>query len=203
MASADIQHNYVPNEIVRDDGVSQTSAFQAEVAQLISIIITTFYSNKEIFLLELISNGSVVLDKIKYEPLIDPTKLDSCKELDINIIPDKNNKKLHIIDTSICMTKGDIVNNLGTIARSGTRVIMDALQSGADIGMIGPFGVCFYSAYLIADKISVVSKHNDDEQYIWESSAGRNFTVRQGTTSERLGRGTKITLWLKEDQLKE
>ncbi|KAI0987483.1 hypothetical protein GJ496_007522 [Pomphorhynchus laevis] len=147
---------------------------------------------------ELISNGSDALDKIRYKHLTDPTKLDSCNELDIHIISDKDNKQLHVIDTSIGMTKGDMVNNLGTIARSGTQANIEALQSGADISMIGQFGVCFYSAYLIADRVTVVSEHNDDKQYIWESSAGRNFMVRQDTTGERLDRGTKITLWLKE-----
>ncbi|KAI0987927.1 hypothetical protein GJ496_009946 [Pomphorhynchus laevis] len=152
LASADIQHNHVPNEIVQDDSVAQTSAFQAEIGQLISLIITTFYLNKEIFLCEIISNESDALDKIGYEPLTDPTKLDSCKELDIHISPDKDSKQLHIIDTGIDMTKGDMVNNLDTIARSGTQAIMEALQSGADIIMTGQFGVCFYSAYLIAEQ---------------------------------------------------
>ncbi|KAI0990269.1 hypothetical protein GJ496_002517 [Pomphorhynchus laevis] len=152
---------------------------------------------------ELISNGYEALDKIRYEPLTDRTKLDSCKELDIHIIPDKDNMQLHIIDTGIGMTKGDMVNNLGTIARSGTRAIIEAIQSGADISMIGQFAVFFYSAYLIADRVTVVSKHNNNEQYNWESSAGRNFTMLQDTTGERLGRGTKITLWLTEEQLEE
>merc|ERR1711966_319231 len=186
-------------KVLEDSGTKQE--FQAEVGRLMDIIINSLYSKKEIFLRELISNASDALDKIRFLSLTDPKVLgegDQAK-LEIRISADKKAGTITLADTGIGMTKDDLNNNLGTIAKSGTSSFLEKMAKEGDMNLIGQFGVGFYSVYLIADSVTVVTKNNDDDQQVWVSAADASFTISKDPRGNTLGRGTKITMKGKED----
>lgn len=201
-------------ERIRLDGLSpaqlkelrlkaENFTFQAEVNRMMKLIINSLYRNKDIFLRELISNASDALDKIRLLSLTEPSVLDAISDLAIRIKVDKDNHLVHITDTGIGMTKSDLVKNLGTIAKSGTAEFLSKMnekeQAQTDMNdMIGQFGVGFYSAFLVADKVVVTSKHNDDEQHIWESDAS-SFSIVPDPRGASLQRGSQVSLKLKEE----
>jgi len=198
-----------PTISIKSDDVEETKKegeqfqFQADVNKLMDIIINSLYSKKEIFLRELISNGSDALDKTRFMSLTDPAVLGEGEtaKLEMKLIADKEKKTLSLIDRGCGMSKEDLINQLGTVAQSGTSSFIEAFSEGADVNLIGQFGVGFYSVYLVADSVAVHSKSNDDEkQWVWESSADSTFSVYEDQ-GEALGRGTKIVLSLKEDCL--
>lgn len=197
------QSEDVEEELKKAKEQSETHTFETEVNRLMKLIINSMYKTKEIFLRELISNGSDALDKIRFLALTDDKALVSNPHLNVTIKAYKDEKKLVITDSGIGMTQEHLINNLGTIAKSGTSEFLKAMEDEetADSSLIGQFGVGFYSAYLVADWVTVVSKHNEDDQYIWESDAENGFKVYKDPRGNTLGRGTEITLNIREDSL--
>mmetsp|Transcript_37322 Transcript_37322/g.148897 ORF Transcript_37322/g.148897 Transcript_37322/m.148897 type:complete len:377 (-) Transcript_37322:3713-4843(-) len=189
-----------------DAGKVETFQFQAEVTRLMDILIHSLYSNRDVFLRELISNANDAIDKIRFQSLTDSSALAAGEDLHIKINVDLPSRTITVEDTGVGMTKQDMINNLGTIAKSGTSAFLEQISKdlesggGADTAnLIGQFGVGFYSAFLVADKISVVSKNNNDpKQWRWSSRTNSGFTIKEDD-SEPLGRGTKVILEVKED----
>lgn len=180
---------------------SEKYNFNTDVTRLMDIIINSLYTHKEVFIRELISNASDACDKARFLAVQNPDFLGEKKDLEIRVEADSQAKTLSITDTGIGMTKNDLVKNLGTIAKSGTTSFIEAISKGNSLNLIGQFGVGFYSTYLVSNKVVVTSKNHDDEQHVWVSTAGSYFTVSKDPRGDTLVRGSRVTLYLKEDAL--
>ena len=175
--------------------------FEAEMSELMGLIVNSFYSNKDIFLRELVSNASDALDKIRHESLTNQDVLKENNDMKIRIIPDKDNNTLTIEDDGVGMTEKDLINNLGTIARSGTKNFTKYLQEKgekSDMNLIGQFGVGFYSAFLVANQVEVYTKTHDGDEFVWRSTASKEYTI-DPVTEPTLKRGSRLVLHLKDD----
>ncbi|KAL6538841.1 hypothetical protein OROMI_025167 [Orobanche minor] len=191
-------------EAPQTDG--ETYEYQAEVSRLMDLIVHSLYSHKEVFLRELVSNASDALDKLRFLSVTEPTLLGDAGELEIRIKPDPDNGTITITDTGIGMTKEELIDCLGTIAQSGTSRFLKAMKESKELGpdnsLIGQFGVGFYSAFLVAEKVVVTTKSpRSDKQYVWEAKAdSSSYLIREETDPNKfLDRGTRITLYLRED----
>jgi molecular chaperone HtpG len=184
-------------------GNSQIQPFQAEVSELLNLMVHSVYSETDVFLRELVSNASDALDKVRYEAIARPELLAGADRLAIRIAPDEKAKTLTIADTGIGMDRQELIDNLGTVARSGTKAFLKGLKDAKDgLGLIGQFGVGFYAAFMVADRIEVTSrKAGSDEAWVWSSAGGAGFEVTPANDEQakRVPRGTEIVLHLKED----
>ncbi|KAL5109883.1 Endoplasmin [Taenia crassiceps] len=180
---------------------SDEHLFSAEVPKMMKLIINSVYSNKEIFLRELVSNAADAVENIRFQSITNADVLSSLPDLSIMIKANQHEKTISIRDTGIGMTREELVRNLGTIAKSGTSELLSKLSEGngsAPTDLIGQFGVGFYSAFLVADRVTVISKHNDDDQYVWESDSA-SFKIAKDPRGNTLGRGTEVILHVKEE----
>ena len=181
----------------------ESHQFQAEVAELLRLMVHSVYSETDVFLRELISNASDACDRLRYEAIANPDLLVEDAELKIRLTPNKDAGTLTVTDNGIGMDRQELIDNLGTVARSGTRAFMTKLAEAKDgTGLIGQFGVGFYSAFMVADRITVTSRRaGSSEAFVWTSSGGAGFDIRPADEAEaaRVARGTEIVLHLKDD----
>src|ERR1700757_333295 len=188
------------------DTAATTLPFQAEVSELLNLMVHSVYSETDIFLRELISNASDACDKLRYEAISHPALIGDGEAPKIRIVPDKNAHTLTIADTGIGMDRQELIDNLGTIARSGTKSFVSRLKNAKDgLGLIGQFGVGFYSAFMVAERIVVTSRRaGSDEAWTWSSAGGEGFEIAPAglTDAQAPERGTNIVLHLKKDAAK-
>ena len=189
-----------PTKTIVDDSTT-LHKFDADITQLMSLIINSVYSDKEIFIRELISNSSDALDKIRYLSITDQNLVSEQSELHIKIQTDEDRNVIIIEDTGIGMSKEELIFNLGTIARSGTKQFIKTLSAQDDYSLIGQFGIGFYSVFLVCDKVEVRTKQANSSEHVWTSNSGSGFTITDISDEDKLlKRGTRITIHLKEDQ---
>src|SRR6476619_8229848 len=188
------------------DTATHTQPFQAEVSELLHLMVHSVYSETDIFLRELISNASDACDKLRYEAIARPELLAGDERLAIRIAADPKAHTLAVTDSGIGMTQQELIDNLGTIARSGTKAFLQGLAEAKDgTGLIGKFGVGFYSAFMVADRIEVTSRRaGSDETWVWRSEGGAGFEIAPASEEQakHVPRGTEVLIHLKEDARK-